>query len=57
MRGALDVYDPTPAARGPWEAAAEYRWETTEDISHTGISADVALGRDGSLVDRTGGAA
>ncbi len=40
------------AARGGRGGVA---WETTEDIPHTGISVDVALGHDGSLVDRTGG--
>nr|BEK67356.1 hypothetical protein KPHV_45830 [Kitasatospora purpeofusca] len=64
MRDALDVYDPTPTAGGPGRperigtAGADRSgvpWRTTEDIPHTGISVDVALGHDGSLVDRTGG--
>ncbi len=67
MRDALDAYDPTPAVGQPdipgetkqtGTAGADRRgvpWKTTEDIPHTGISVDVALGHDGSLVDRTGG--
>ncbi|KOV33160.1 hypothetical protein ADK60_12810 [Streptomyces sp. XY431] len=45
----------TGRRKRPERAAAEYRWRTAEDIPHTGISVDVALGHDGSLVDRTGG--
>lgn len=45
----------TDRAERPERTAAGVPWKTTEDIPHTGISVDVALGHDGSLLDRTGG--
>ncbi|GAA1092367.1 hypothetical protein GCM10009663_40160 [Kitasatospora arboriphila] len=56
MRDALDAFEATPAVGRPggYDGVA---WKATEDIPHTGISVDVALGHNGSLADRTGGLA